>query len=238
MLIEEASGFPTQPRKDAFCSMNKILIVEDEPPISNLIAMNLQQEGYLCECAFDGAAAADMIAPGIYDLILLDVMLPKVNGFELLEYIQPMNIPVIFITARTEVPDRVRGLRQGADDYITKPFEVAELLARVESVLRRYRKTERFLRAGGVEIDTESHTVHKAGQPVDLTTKEYDLLLLFAQKQGIALYREMIYERVWGSAYMGDTRTVDLHVQRLRKKLGWEHCLHSVYKVGYRLDID
>lgn len=217
--------------------MNRILIVEDEPPISNLIAMNLKQAGYLCTCAFDGAEAADMIHPGAFDLVLLDVMLPKVNGFELLEYIQPMEIPVIFITARSEVPDRVKGLRLGADDYITKPFEVAELLARVESVLRRYKKTERILRVLDITIDTESRTVEKNGQEIELTIKEYELLLLFARNRNVALFRETIYERVWENPYMGDTRTVDLHVQRLRKKLGWENYLQTVYKVGYRLEI-
>ncbi len=215
--------------------MNRILIVEDEPPISNLIAMNLKQAGYLCTCAFDGEEAADLISPGAFDLILLDIMLPKINGLELLEYIRPMEIPVIFITARSGVPDRVKGLRMGADDYISKPFEVAELLARVESVLRRYQKSERTLHVLDVTIDTDSRTVMKNGVQVDLTVKEFDLLLLFARNKNIALFRETIYERVWENPYMGDTRTVDLHVQRLRKKMGWEDHLQTVYKVGYRL---
>lgn len=215
--------------------MNRILIVEDEPPISNLIAMNLKQAGYLCTCAFDGEEAADLISPGAFDLILLDIMLPKINGLELLEYIRPMEIPVIFITARSGVPDRVKGLRMGADDYISKPFEVAELLARVESVLRRYQKSERTLHVLDVTIDTDSRTVMKNGVQVDLTIKEFDLLLLFARNKNIALFRETIYERVWENPYMGDTRTVDLHVQRLRKKMGWEDHLQTVYKVGYRL---
>lgn len=214
--------------------MNRILIVEDEPPISNLIAMNLKQAGYVCTCAFDGEEAADLIAPGAFDLILLDIMLPKINGLELLEYIRPMEIPVIFITARSGVPDRVKGLRMGADDYISKPFEVAELLARVESVLRRYHKTERFLHIMDITIDTESRIVLKGQTPIDLTIKEFDLLLLFVRNKNIALVRETIYERVWESPYLGDTRTVDLHVQRLRKKLGWENHLQTVYKVGYR----
>lgn len=215
----------------------RILIVEDEPPISNLLEMNLTQAGYTCTCCFDGEKAADLIAPGRFDLILLDVMLPKVDGFELLEYIRPMDIPVIFITARIDVPDRVKGLRMGADDYITKPFEVAELLARVESVLRRYRKTERILHVANLEIDTESHQVKKDGEEIELTVKEYALLLLFVRNQNVALYRESIYEQVWEQDYLGDTRTVDLHVQRLRKKLNWENCLQTVYKVGYRLEL-
>ena len=216
--------------------MNKILIVEDEPPISNLIAMNLKQAGYECTAVFDGSQAADLIAPGAFDLILLDVMLPKVDGIELIEYIRPMEIPVIFITAKADLSDRVKGLRLGADDYITKPFEIAELLARVESVLRRYRKTERVIHIQDVEIDTDSRTVRKNNVQIELTMKEYELLLLFVRNLNVALFRETIYERVWGSSYMGETRTVDLHVQRLRRKLGWEDHLVAVYKVGYRLE--
>ena len=166
--------------------MNKILIVEDEPPISNLIAMNLKQAGYECTAVFDGSQAADLIAPGAFDLILLDVMLPKVDGFELMEYIRPMEIPVIFITAKADLSDRVKGLRLGADDYITKPFEIAELLARVESVLRRYRKTERVIHIQDVEIDTDSRTVRKNNVQIELTMKEYELLLLFVRNLNVA----------------------------------------------------
>lgn len=216
--------------------MLKILIVEDEKSISNLIAVNLKKAGYDCECVFDGAAAADILEKQYYDLILLDVMLPKIDGYELMDYIRELEIPVIFLTARSSVADRVKGLRLGADDYLTKPFEIIELLARVESVLRRYHKTENILNYGDLVIDTASRTVRKEGTPISLTNKEFELLLLFIRNKNIALYRETIYERIWGGEYLGDSRTVDLHVQRLRKKIGWEDRIVAVYKVGYRLE--
>jgi len=216
--------------------MNKILIVEDEVPISNLIKENLSDAGYLCLCAFDGLQAADMVECGGYDLVLLDIMLPEIDGYELLEYIKPLGIPVIFLTAKGDVLDKVKGLKSGAEDYITKPFEIVELLARVETVLRRYGKTQRYVTLYDITVDTLSRTVKKGEDPVALTAKEYDLLLLFAQNRNIALYRDFLYERVWGETYLGDSRTVDLHVQRMRRKLGLEHKIVPVYKVGYRLE--
>lgn len=216
--------------------MNKILIVEDEVPISNLIKENLNDAGYLCFCAFDGMQAADMVERERYDLVLLDIMLPEIDGYELLEYIKPLGIPVIFLTAKGDVLDKVKGLKSGAEDYITKPFEIVELLARIETVLRRYGKTQRYVTLFDITVDTLSRTVKKGADPVALTAKEYDLLLLFAQNRNIALYRDFLYERVWGETYLGDSRTVDLHVQRMRKKLGLEHKIVPVYKVGYRLE--
>nr|MDD6336617.1 response regulator transcription factor [bacterium] len=216
--------------------MNKILVVEDERPISDLIVMSLTGAGYCCQRAFDGIQAADMIEHNAYDLILLDIMLPGYDGYELMNYIRPLEIPVIFLTAKASVDDRVRGLKAGADDYLPKPFEIVELLARVESVLRRYHKQDAILTVGDVQVDTLSRTVKKKGKPVSLTKKEFDLLLLFMQNPGIALFREKIYERIWEGEYMGDSRTIDLHVQRLRKKIGWEDRLVAVYKVGYRLE--
>lgn len=217
--------------------MIQILIVEDEKPISNLIRMSLTRAGYNCTCVFDGTAAADILEERPFDLILLDVMLPGVDGFELMDYIRPLGIPVIFITAKNSVTDRVRGLRMGADDYIVKPFEVLELLARVDVVLRRYNKVDCVLEIGGLTIDTRSMQVKRDGEEIPLTKKEYDLLLLFARNPGTAMYRETIYERVWGGDYTGESRTVDLHIQRLRKKVGWEKKLKAVSKVGYRLEL-
>lgn len=216
----------------------KILIVEDEKPIANLIDMNLTACGYRCFCVGDGLAAADLIENNSYDLILLDVMLPGADGFELMEQIRPTRTPVIFITARGSVSDRVQGLRAGADDYLVKPFEIVELLARVESVLRRAGKTEERYEIGDVVIEPRSMLVTRAGIPVLLTHKEYDLLLLFVRNRNIALFRDTIYERVWETEYIGDSRTVDLHVQRLRKKLGWQERLVAIYKVGYRLEVE
>ena len=217
--------------------MINILIVEDEPPISNLISMSLQKAGYRCQRAFDGEQAIQLIDTKSFDLILLDIMLPKVDGFELLEYIRQLEIPVIFLTAKNAVNDRVKGLRMGAEDYIIKPFEVQELLARVDVVLRRYHKTQAVLEIGGLVIDTRSMQVTKDGTPIRLTPKEYDLLLLFARNPNIALYRETIYRQVWGGELEYGSKTVDLHVQRLRKKVGWEQRLRAVNKVGYRLEV-
>ena len=216
--------------------MLKFLIVEDEKPIADLIAMSLSGAGCRCVCESDGMAAADRIERETFDLILLDVMLPGLDGFSLMEYIRPREIPVIFLTARGSVSDRVRGLRAGADDYLVKPFEIIELQARVETVLRRYHKLEREIVTGGLTIDVQSRTVRRNGAIIPLTMKEYELLLLFARNPGIALYRETIYERVWESDWLGDSRTVDLHVQRLRRKVGWEDKIRAVYKVGYRYE--
>ena len=216
--------------------MIKILIVEDEEPISNLIKMNLVKAGYQCKCAFDGKEAADMMAENSFDLILLDIMLPKINGYELLEYAQSLDVPVIFITAMGTVENRVKGLKKGADDYISKPFEIVELLARIEAVLRRYNKAEKIIEILDIEVDVDSRTVMQNGKQITLTLKEFELLLLFIRNKNIALYRDTIYENVWESEYMGESRTVDLHVQRLKKKLHWEDKIVAVYKVGYRLE--
>ena len=154
-----------------------------------------------------------------------------------MEYIRPTGTPVIFITAKNAVSDRVKGLRMGAEDYIVKPFEVLELLARVDVVLRRYQKTSGVLEIGGLTIDTRAMLVSRGDEIIPLTKKEYDLLLLFARNPGIALYRETIYERVWHEDFPYGSKTVDLHIQRLRKKVGWEDRLVAVNKVGYRLTV-
>lgn len=218
--------------------MIRILIVEDERPISDLIKMSLEDAGYVCTCAYDGLTAANILEANIFDLILLDIMLPEVNGYELLEYIKPLEIPVIFITAKAELPDRVKGLNLGAEDYIVKPFEIVELLARIHVVLRRYCKTETHLSFKNIVIDLENKRITKSGTELDLTPKEYDLLVLFFRNQEITLFRERIYESVWAAEYTGDTRTLDLHIQRLRKKTGLEKELKTIYGVGYRLEND
>ncbi|MEE0784892.1 MAG: response regulator transcription factor [Oscillospiraceae bacterium] len=217
--------------------MIRILIVEDEKPIAELIRLSLRRAGYHCQCVYDGLAAADVLERERFDLVLLDIMLPGVDGFSLLEYIRPTGTPVIFLTAKNAVNDRVRGLRMGAEDYIVKPFEVLELLARVDVVLRRYHKTSDTLDIGGLHIDQQAMQVTRDGAPIALTKKEYDLLLLFARNPGVALYRETIYERVWKEDFPYGSKTVDLHVQRLRKKVGWETKLRAVNKVGYRLEV-
>ena len=218
--------------------MNKILIIEDEKAINELIRINLSDAGYLCKCAYDGLQGADLIEKESFDLILLDIMLPKIDGYELMEYIYPLNIPVIFLTAKADVKDRVIGLKMGAEDYIVKPFEIIELLARVETVLRRFDKVSHYLSVYDVSVDTLSRIVKKGNQVINLTVKEYELLLLFLQNKNIALFRDRIYELIWQENYRGDSRTVDLHVQRLRKKIGLEDKIVSVYKIGYRLEVD
>ncbi len=217
--------------------MIKILIVDDEKPICDLIDINLSAAGYHCSSVQDGLAAIDLIEKEDFDLVLLDIMLPGADGFDIMEYIRPMKIPVIFITARHDVHDKVKGLKLGAEDYLVKPFDVLELVARVEVVLRRYHKTDQILSAGDVTVDLEALTVTKAGKPFILTNKEYGLLVLFMQNKNVALFKETLYEKVWKDEYIADSRTLELHVQRLRRKMGWEKNLVAVYKVGYRLEI-
>lgn len=217
--------------------MIKILIVDDEKPICDLIDMNLSAAGYSCVAVQDGLTAIDEMENGGFDLVLLDIMLPGADGYDVMEYIKPLKVPVIFISAKHEVKDRVKGLKLGADDYLIKPFDVTELLARVEAVLRRYNKAEKKLVIGDVEIDIEARRVTRAGSLVPLTSKEFDLLMLFAENRNVALFRENLYEKVWDDEYYANSRTLDLHVQRLRRKLGWEKNLVAVYKVGYRLEV-
>ncbi len=217
--------------------MYKILIVEDEEPIANLVAMSLGKAGYLCETVYDGRNAADKMQEHHYDLGIFDIMLPELDGYELLQYAKSLSLPVIFLTAKEKTLDKVRGFSAGADDYITKPFEILELQARVANVLRHYNKQEQKYQVKDLEINETSRVVTKAGVPLELTYKEFDLLMMLIKNPNVALYREVIYERVWDSPFLGDSRTVDLHVQRLRRKTGLMKEIVCVYKVGYRLDI-
>lgn len=216
----------------------KILVAEDDEAILRLIEMNLKDEGYLCRTAADGEAAADLFEKERFDLVLLDIMLPKVNGYELLEYIQPSGVPVIFITARGTLDDRIRGLKLGAEDYIVKPFQIRELLARVEVVLRRYGKTEQLIEIGDVSVNISSRIVKRNGVVIDFTSKEFDLLVELIYNRNIALRRQQLYERVWEEPYDGQTRTLDSHIQRIRGKLGWQDRIKTVFRVGYRLEIE
>lgn len=215
--------------------MIRILVAEDDEIILNLIKINLKKVGYSVSTAGDGVEASKMMDEEQFDLCLFDIMLPKIDGYELLEYAKSMEYPVIFITAMGTTDNKVRGLKAGADDYITKPFEIVEMLARVESVLRRYKKTNDIINEEDVTINLASMQVTKAGENIELTLKEFNLLVLLLRNRNVALYRDIIYENVWGGDYMGNSRTVDLHIQRLRRKLHWEEKIESVYKVGYRL---
>ena len=212
----------------------KILIVEDEVAISELMRISLTRAGYTCATCYDGANAIELIEQNQYDLLLLDIMLPNVNGYDILEYIEA-NIPVIFITAKSSVQDRVKGLHMGADDYIVKPFAIDELLARVESVLRRYGKKTK-LEVLDICIDLSSRTVMKQDELIELTNKEYELLLYLIRNKNIALYRDSMYQTIWKEE-LEESRTLDLHIQRLRKKLNWHHTIKTIFKIGYMLEV-
>lgn len=214
-----------------------VLIVEDDEAIADLLRQDLSDEGYSCVCAFDGKQAADLLEEHAgFDLVLLDIMLPEINGYELLEYIRPMNIPVIFLTAKAAVQDRICGLKLGADDYIVKPFQSGEVLARMEAVLRRYGKAKSELSFANVTVDLNSRKVFQNGAEIELTAKEFDLLAELIRNKNTALARGRLYEKVWNEPFYGDTRTLDTHIQRLRKKLGWESYIKTVFRIGYRLE--
>ena len=217
--------------------MIRILTVEDDAAIANLINMTLTDARYECTVATDGEEGLELIENNTWDLVLLDLMLPKVSGYELLEIIRrDSETPVIIISAMNQVSDRIRGLRMGADDYLCKPFQIGELVARVESVLRRTIKQQEAFTYAGITVDSDSRRVFGPEGEILLTTKEFDLLDTLIRNKNIALTREYLYESVWKEEYLGQTRTLDNHIQRIRKKLGWDDVIHSVPKVGYRLE--
>ena len=218
--------------------MPKILIVEDDQTISKLIAASLSISGYESVPCFDGNEAVHMVRNEEFDLILLDIMLPGLDGFQVMEKIRETGTPVIFLTAMGDVSDRVKGLKSGAEDYIVKPFEPLELLARIEIVLGRFNREQKNLSFRDITVNMEERSVRRGSEIIDLTPKEYDLLVLFLKHQNVALSRDKILMDVWECSANIETRTVDNHVQRLRKKLGLEDCLKTVFKVGYRLEND
>ncbi len=216
--------------------MTRILIVEDDSNIARMIAASLSIVGYDYQICSDGGEAVETVLSGHFDLILLDIMLPGLDGFQVLERIREKDIPVIFLTAKQDVADKVRGLRLGAEDYIVKPFEAVELLARIEVVLRRSHKGRNLLQYEEITVDMEKHLALKNGQAVALTPKEFDVLALFLQNVDIALTRERLLSSVWGYAFQGESRTVDTHVQQVRKKMGLQNRLITIPKLGYRLE--
>lgn len=222
--------------KEILILSRKILIVEDDEAISNLININLNMVGYETKQEFDGKKAFDTIKSEKFDLIIMDIMLPGIDGFEIMQGIKGMGIPVIFLTAKNSVIDKVKGLKLGAEDYMVKPFETVELIARIEVILRRYGKNEDYLQFKDLRVYEEERVVKKDDVEIELTLKEFELLILLIKNKNIALSREQILEKVWGYEYFGETRTVDTHVQRLRKKLGLLDNIKTVYKVGYRLE--
>lgn len=218
--------------------MRKILIVDDEEKIRELIRMNLELAGYKCEEAEDGEMAIEKLNEFNPDLALLDIMLPKKNGYEIAEEFIKQGIPIIFLTAKDSVTDKVKGLKLGAEDYIVKPFESMELLARIEVVFRRAGKSSDIFEYKDVKVDFAKREVFRNNKNVEMTAQEFELLKVLIQNKNLALSREKLLESAWGYDYYGDTRTVDMHIQRLRKKLGWDDIIVTVYKYGYRLEIN
>ena len=214
-----------------------ILIVDDSVRINQLVKMSLMNTYDIVQ-AFTGEDAVATLQSTKIDLVLLDITLPKMSGYDVLPYITDKEIPVIFLTAKTEVADVVQGLQLGADDYITKPFHLEVLKSRVEAVMRRvYGHADEIIKYGDLVIDVTQQTVCRNGELVDLTNKEFELLVYFVRNQGVTLARETLYENIWDFADdMVDTRTVDLHVQRLRKKLDLADRITTVFRVGYRME--
>ncbi len=215
--------------------MAKILVVDDEHPINKLICKNLTLVGHKCVSAYDGINGLDMIKNEHPDLVILDVMLPGISGFDIMKLLN--SVPVIFVTAKAGLEDRLNGLSLGADDYMVKPFEMAELIARVQAVLRRTQRAANTFSFDDIVVDFDSRYVFKNGENVFLTPKEFALLEMLITNRNLALSREKILEKVWEYDYAGDTRTVDVHVQQIRHKLGLKDRIKTVFKVGYRFEV-
>lgn len=216
--------------------MAHILIVEDEEAINRLIKQNLRLAGHDCTQVFDGLEAKKVLEEeNTFDLIIMDVMLPYMDGFTLMQYVK--EIPVIFLTAKSQLEDKITGLTSGAWDYLTKPFEMLELIARINLVLQKTQKDSTVIQINDVYVNLEARTVSRDGEEIELAKQEFDLLEILIRNRNIALSREKLLDLAWGYDYMGDTRTVDVHITKLRKKLNLEQYIKTVYKTGYRLEI-
>lgn len=214
--------------------MANILIVEDDRHISELVKRNLSLVGHTCTCCYDGLSGLEVLQEQSFDLILLDVMLPGVSGFDFIT--QVSGTPIIFVTAKGELDDRLKGLTLGAEDYIVKPFEMLELIARINIVLRRSQRDD-IMQVGAVQVDLKKRLVLSEGQEIILTPQEFSLLEVLIINKNIALSRDKLLELAWGYDYIGDTKTVDVHIQKLRKKLGLENEIRTITKLGYRLEV-
>jgi two-component system alkaline phosphatase synthesis response regulator PhoP len=215
--------------------MAHILIVEDEQSINDLIAMNLELVGHSSEQVYDGNEALVCLKKNTYSLIIMDIMLPGLDGFNLIQHVD-QGTPVIFLTAMGNLSDRVKGLKLGADDYIVKPFETVELLARIDAVLRRVQRASPIFSLDGTVVNLDSRVITVNGSEIEFTLQEYVLLETLIKNKNIALSREKLLHLAWGYDYIGETRTVDVHIQKLRKKLNWDNRIKTVYKMGYRLE--
>lgn len=216
--------------------MAHILIVEDEEAINRLIKQNLRLAGHECTQVLDGLEAKKVLEDSnTFDLIIMDVMLPHIDGFTLMQYVK--GVPVIFLTAKSQLEDKITGLTSGAWDYLTKPFEMLELIARVNLVLQKTQKESKGIWLNDVYVNLEARTVSRGEEEIELAKQEFDLLEILIRNRNIALSREKLLDLAWGYDYMGDTRTVDVHITKLRKKLNLEQYIKTVYKTGYRLEI-
>ncbi len=216
--------------------MIDILIVEDEIHIAKMIETTLSIGGYKGHICNNGKEAVERVLEEKFDLILLDVMLPDINGFQVIEEIRCKEVPVIFLTAMQDVLDKVRGLKLGAEDYVVKPFEAVELLARIEVVLRRTHRNKNILNYKDIVVDIDKHIVKINDIVVNLTPKEFEILVFFIQHVDIAITRERLLAAVWGYEFVGESRTIDIHVQHVRRKMNLNHHLITIPKLGYRLE--
>lgn len=216
---------------------NRILVVEDDKSVSDGLITNLQIVGYETVLFGDGRDAADFLAQNhSFDLALLDIMLPGIDGFGLFEIMEKYEIPVIFITAKTDSESEIKGLRGGAEDYIVKPFDTTALLVRIEKVLTRTGKLGKVYRIADIVLDTENHAVTKSGAAIDLTPLEFEVFALLLRNKNRTVPRERILNEVWGADYFGDPHTVEVRIANIRKKLDLNHELKTISKTGYRLE--
>lgn len=218
--------------------MAHILIVEDDIAIRELIRRNLQMVGHTCSLMGDGDKVMETLENEQFDLIILDVMLPEISGFDLIKLIKEIKeIPVIYVTARGSLEDKLKGLSLGAEDYIVKPFEILELIARVGVVLKRFGRNDTVIKIDDIEIDMKQHIVTKSNVIINLKPQEFRLLEVLVYNKNLALSREQLLDMAWGYDYVGETKTVDVHIRKLRQKLGLENYIKTVSKIGYRFEL-
>lgn len=216
---------------------NRILIVEDDRAISDAVALNMQFVGYDYMVFDDGEKAASCLATDhAFDLAILDIMLPGINGFELFSYTEKYNIPVIYMTAKTDAASEIKGLRDGAEDYIVKPFDMLALMVRIEKVLKRTGRLNTVYRVRDIEVNSETRIVTKDGEMVELQPLEFDVLLMLLKNKNLTVSREQLLSEVWGYDYIGETRVVDVKISSLRKKLDLGNEIKAIPKLGYRLE--
>lgn len=216
--------------------MNKILIVEDDRNIAYLIANVLMLSDYQYVNAYDGFEALECIDRDRFDLIILDIMLPGLNGFDIQDKVKHLDIPIIFLTALQDVHDKVNGLRAGAEDYIVKPFEPLELLARIAVVLRRTNREDSLLKYGDISVNINKHIVIQKDKVVNLTPTEFDIFVFFLRNVDIAIFRECLFKAIWNTEFVVESRTIDTHIQNLRRKLNLQNKLITIPRIGYRLE--